>query len=99
MCEAQTSVAVAGIDDWVWVAYGFFDAYFDSEESVEYYHRMSQSSWKAGLGRPDPLSAGGGTGPIWTPREYFLTVFEARILKVLREWRLIMDKVESEVDQ
>jgi hypothetical protein len=99
--EAQSSVAVAGIDHWVWVAYGVFDTYFDSEESVDGYHRMNQSSWTAVVGRPDPLAASqvAAMFPIWTPREYFLRVFEIRISKILREWRLIIDKVENEVEQ
>lgn len=100
--EAQISIAVAGLDDWVWIAYGFIDTYFDSEESVEGYDQLNQSSWKAGAGRPDPLMAGQVTAtgvPIWAPREYFLKVVKIRTFKALREWRLIVDKVENEVEQ
>jgi hypothetical protein len=100
--EAQISVAVSGIDHWIWAAYGFVDTYFDFEESVDDYDQLSQSSWKQGVGRPDPLMAGRVDAvdlPVWTPREYFLRVVKIRIFKVLREWRLIIDKVEGEVEQ
>lgn len=95
--EAQISVAVTGIDDSVWVAYGFVDTYFGSEESVDRYDQ-----WKGRrLGRPDPLAAGqiDANSPIWTPREYFIRVFEIRINQVRREWYFIIDVVENEVKQ
>jgi hypothetical protein len=90
--EAQISVAVTGIDYWVWTAYGIVDTYFGSEESVDAYHQMA-----APTGQPDPLAAGriAANNPIWTPREYFFKVFEIRINKVRREWNNIIDEVES----
>lgn len=98
--EAQTSVAVTGIDHWVWTAYGFVDTYFDSEESVDKYDRLSQNAWSRELGRLDPLMGEPiDSGKFSTPREYFLRVFEIRLLKVLREWRLIIDRVQDEVEQ
>lgn len=50
-------------------------------------------------GRPDPLAAGqiNAHEPIWTPREYFLKVFQVRVSQILREWNLIGSKVEEEV--
>ena len=94
--EAQISVAVTGIDHWVWTAYGFVDTYFGSKESVARYHRL-----KVHTGRPDPLAAGqiDTNNPIWTPREYLFKVFEIRINEVLREWHVIIDKVEGDVKE
>jgi len=96
--EAQLSVAVAGIDHSVWVAYGFVDTYYESEgsvggESVDTYHRLK--------GRPDPLTAGqiSANNPIWTPREYFLRVLEIRINQIRGEWHYITDKVVDEAKQ
>jgi hypothetical protein len=98
--EAQISVAVTGIDHWVWAAYGLVDTYFESnervKESVDRYDQL-----KGRRGRPDPLAAGqiDASKPIWTPREYFLRVFEIRIKQVRGEWHNIVDKVENEVKQ
>ena len=100
--EAQVSVAVVGLDDWAWTAYGFIDTYFDSEESVDGYDQLNQSSWRPRMGRPEPLMAGqvNAAGvPIWAPREYFLKVVKIRTFKALKEWRLIVDKVKIEVKQ
>jgi hypothetical protein len=94
--EAQTSVAVTGIDDFVWTAYGFVDTYFGSDESVDRYQR-----WTSRKARPDPLAAGQieATLPIPTPREYFLKVLEIRIHQVRREMRHIVEIVENEIKQ
>jgi hypothetical protein len=98
--EAQISVAMIGIDHWVWAAYGLVDTYFESDErakeSVDRYDQL-----KGRRGRPDPLAAGqiDASKPIWTPREYFLRVFEIRIKQVRGEWHNIVDKVENEVKQ
>jgi hypothetical protein len=94
--EAKISVAVAGIDCSAWIAYGLVDTYFESDESVDRYHQ-----WKGRQGRADPLADGqiDANNPIWTPREYFLKVFEIRINQVRKEWRRIIDKVEDEVKQ
>jgi hypothetical protein len=94
--EAKISVAVAGIDRSVWIAYGFVDTYFESDESVDRYHR-----WKGRRGWADPLADGqiDADNPIWTPREYFLKVFEIRINQIRKEWHWIIDKMEDEVEQ
>lgn len=98
--EAQISVALIGIDHWVWAAYGLVDTYFESNERVkESVSRYDQL--KGRQGRADPLAAGhiDASKPIWTPREYFLRVFEIRIKQVQREWHNIVDKAENEVKQ
>jgi hypothetical protein len=92
------SVVVTGIDHWVWTAYGCVDTYFGSEESVDGYDQMKGRRCRR-WGRPDPLAAGqiNAHEPIWTPREYFLKVFQVRVSQILREWNLIGSKVEEEV--
>jgi hypothetical protein len=94
--ESQISVTVTGIDHQVWTAYGSFDTYYGSNDSVEDYRQT-----KGHTGRPDPLTAGqlNAYNLIWTPREYFFKVFETRITQVTREWRAIADKVEDDVKQ
>jgi hypothetical protein len=94
--ESQISVAITGIDHWVWTAYGFVDTYFGSKESVDGYDRM-----KGPTGRPDPLALGRITSNnrILTPREYFLKIFEFRMNEVRRQWHVIIDKVDGDINQ
>ncbi|KAI8691862.1 hypothetical protein NCS56_00179800 [Fusarium sp. Ph1] len=78
--EAQISCLVAGLDNHSWMAYLFIDTYYQedsSSESVEYYHSQEDL-------RTDPLAAGTVDSdlPIWTPREYFLVVYECRLKQV-----------------
>jgi hypothetical protein len=98
--EAQISIVVTGIDHWVWVAYGFVDVYFDSQETVDGYHQMKVRRCRR-PGRADPLTAGHFVAdePIWMPREYFLKVCEIRMNQVLREWNWIVHKVKKKVKQ
>jgi hypothetical protein len=92
--EAQMSVTVTGIDDYVWTAYGIVDSYFQSKDTAVSYHKM-QSSRTLWI---DPLAAGQlpFLNPVYTPREYYLKVFEIRMRQVLREWQLILDKIEED---
>ncbi len=94
--EAQISVTLTGIDCWVWTAYGSFDTYFGSKESLEAYNQMVSF-----IGRPDPLAAGqlATNNPIWTPKEYFFKVLEIRMHEVRREWNAIVDRVDDDVKQ
>jgi hypothetical protein len=94
--EAQISVAITGIDHWVWTAYGFVDTYFGSKESVDGYDQM-----EGPMGRPDPLAAGQIPADrlLWTPREYFFKVFEIRMNEVRKQWQAIIDKVEGDIKQ
>jgi hypothetical protein len=67
---------------------------------VEAYDQMKGRDCRR-LGRPDPLAAGqiNAHEPIWTPREYFLKVFQVRMHQILREWNYIADKVDEGVKQ
>jgi len=93
--EAQISVTVTGIDNWVWTAYGIVDTYFASGETADDYDTLEGRL----RGRPDPLAAGqlNADQPIWKPREYFLKVFEIRSNRVLKEWDKIACTVEEEI--
>lgn len=96
--QSQTSCLVTGVDHWVWDAYGFVDTYYESEENrknAEYYEDLE--GLPAGE-RPDLLPAGDHLTPIWTPREYFLMVFESRMtLQVVPEWKDIVERLEEGV--
>jgi hypothetical protein len=97
--EAQTSVVVTGIDNWVWTAYGIVDTYFGSKESLQHYHKENGPSAQV-----DPLAAGHilaipSVSLIWAPREYFFKIVAIRMNEARRAWRKIIDEVESSVKQ
>jgi len=98
--EAQISCLVSGTDEWRWVAYGFIDNYFDSEddgkETVQQYHNDSID--EEGM-RADPLTFGtcDSEKPIWNPRVYFLVVLKARLHQVKNEWQQVVAKVEESI--
>jgi hypothetical protein len=86
MWEAHISCVVTGTDDWRWVCYGFVDAEIDGllHESSEDDLDMDQIA----LGCLD------ANVPIWRPRDYWLKVFEIRIDQVMREWEILVHKIE-----
>ncbi|KLO83363.1 Uncharacterized protein LW93_15033 [Fusarium fujikuroi] len=74
--ETQVSCLIAGIDEDSWVAYQFVDTYYQGNAS------LAQDE-ENGV-KPDPLTGGlfDANLPIWTPREYFLIVYECRLKQV-----------------
>jgi hypothetical protein len=87
---------VTGIDEYVWTAYASVDNFFDTNESVQYYHEEIHDVY-----RPDPIAAGriDANKPLLKPREYFLKVFEIRIQDVTKEWHRIVRKLEKAVEE
>ncbi|KAI0816596.1 hypothetical protein GGR55DRAFT_627679 [Xylaria sp. FL0064] len=86
--EAQISCLVAGLDDSSYIGYVFVDTYHDgpnSDESVKSYYEKSNTSGRYSM---DALSGGTLQAdlPLWSPRLYFLRVFELRIEQVKEEW-------------
>lgn len=91
------SITVIVIDHRVWTAYGSFDTFHGSSiDNVDSYLKA-----KARTGRPDPLAAGQlpARNLFPTPREYFFKVFELRIKQVSREWRMILETLEEDVER
>jgi hypothetical protein len=79
--EAQISVMVTGIDDWVWAAYCFADVYFKGEghrETVEHFSNLHLDPHSCGNHPSDP--------PVWIPREYYLRALSCRMEQVKQEW-------------
>ncbi|KAI0431453.1 hypothetical protein F5Y09DRAFT_304557 [Xylaria sp. FL1042] len=86
--EAQISCLVAGLDDSSYIGYAFVDTYHDgpdSDESVKGYYEKSNTPGRYSM---DALSGGilQADLPLWSPRLYFLRVFELRIEQVKEEW-------------
>ncbi|KAF5617845.1 extracellular GDSL-like lipase acylhydrolase [Fusarium sp. NRRL 25303] len=71
--ETQVSCLIAGIDEDSWVAYQFADTYYQGKKP------LAQDE-EHGI-KPDPLTGGlfDANIPNWTPREYFLIVYECRL--------------------
>jgi hypothetical protein len=98
--EAQISSAVAGSDDWRWVAYCFIEAYFDQvdkgkETALEHHN---DSLHEMGM-QPDPFTYGVTKmdDSSSNPREYFLTAFRYRLNQVKREWQQVVDKLDQSI--
>ncbi|KAL8723308.1 MAG: hypothetical protein Q9225_000360 [Loekoesia sp. 1 TL-2023] len=85
--EAQISVVIVGLDEWVWTAYCCTETYFGSEETIEFYHERGLD---APLGGARPTHY-----PIWNPREYFLLVFTSRMNQITKEWSNLVIALEE----
>jgi hypothetical protein len=93
--EAQISVLVTGIDDWVWAAYCFVDVYFKDAGHSERVHHYSDPRV-----RMDPHSCGKHPAdpPTWIPREYFLRALQARIEQVKHEWNNSVSRLMQQIE-
>ncbi|KAK3380658.1 hypothetical protein B0T24DRAFT_676328 [Lasiosphaeria ovina] len=94
--ETQLSIAVTGVDHWRWTAWAFVDNWFEPEDSVSTYYEGGETT-----AQPDPLAAGqvDVDPPIRYPREYFLKVFEIRILEIEKEWNYMLQVLQEEVQR
>lgn len=82
------SITVTGLDEWKWTTYFFEDTYFEDDE----YRERIEAYQNPAL---DPVSVGKRCldKPICCPREFFLSVFAARVQKIKREWSNLTFKV------
>jgi hypothetical protein len=89
--EAQISCVVAGSDHWRWVGYGFVDSEVDGI--------LAESSDSDLL--QDQIAVGEieTNFPIWTPRDYWIRVFELRIGYVRNQWDHLIYKLELGINQ
>jgi hypothetical protein len=89
--EAQFSLVVAGSDHFQWVGYGFVDAEIDgilaeSSDTDLLYDQIAAGELKASF-------------PIWTPRDYWIRVFEIRSGHVRNYWVYLIHKLEFGIKQ
>ncbi len=88
--EAQLSLIVTGVDEWLWTAYCCVDTYFGAENDWQSYPE------RADFGYDGPT---GGWAwqkyPYWNPREYYLTVLARRMLQATAEWQALVDTFEE----
>ena len=88
--EAQTSFLITGVDEWHWTAYCCVDSFFDQEQEPDWY-LQSQFDGPSGGSRLQ-------SQPVWNPREYFLVVFSRRLTQASREWKNIIDVLNSRLN-
>lgn len=101
--ESQISIAVTGIYEHIWTAYGLIDTYHDNSdiksryhESVSKYHKLSRDGE-----RPDPIAFGriASAPAMLSPRLYYLRVWEIRLRQVKREWQNIWNWIGAKVQE
>ncbi|KAL4982547.1 hypothetical protein BDW68DRAFT_182436 [Aspergillus falconensis] len=89
--EAQISVLLVGIDEWVWTLYCLVETHFSATgpEDVGTYVQS---------GRDAPSGEGANYSmPIWNPREYFLLILSRRMSEVKFEWSNLVQTLETRV--
>ncbi|KAJ0416422.1 hypothetical protein BJY00DRAFT_234757 [Aspergillus carlsbadensis] len=89
--EAQVSVLLVGIDEWVWTLYCLVETHFSETgpENVEHYIQPG-GNWDAPSGEGSSYSR-----PVWNPREYFLLVLSRRLRQVRFEWANLVETLET----
>lgn len=94
--EAQLSVMIAGLDDWVWTGYCFVDVYFKEGRHCEHVDHYSLPPH----GFADPHSCGQfpADPPKWLPREYFLRALLGRMEQVKQEWTNSVTRLMQGID-
>lgn len=91
--EAQLSLLIFGVDEWLWTAYCCPDTYFGSEKYAE-------EDFDDGNGA-DP-NAGGAVmieQPVWNPREYYLMLLQRRMSQATHEWTELVNAFTERMDQ
>ncbi|KAL4940723.1 hypothetical protein BDV06DRAFT_223802 [Aspergillus oleicola] len=87
--EAQISVLLVGIDEWVWTLYCLVERHY-SETGPEDVNDYISSGRDAPSGEGVSYSM-----PIWNPREYFLLVISRRMSEVRFEWADLVQTLET----
>jgi hypothetical protein len=88
--QAQVSLLIFGVDEWLWTAYCCVDVFFGSDETPEGY--LDQFDGPSGGARVEYL-------PAWNPREYFLSVCARRLKQATKEWDNVILQLESRLDE
>jgi hypothetical protein len=89
--EVQFSLVVAGPDHFRWNGYGLVDSEIDGILAESFDDDLPHDQIAAG-----DLQA---NFPIWTPRDYWIRVFEIRIGHVRNHWDNLIRKLELGINQ
>jgi len=88
--EAQISVLVVGVDEWLWTGYCFADTYFRTGSPPAQHVRHGMDAL---VGAGAMLSL-----PFWNPREYFLHVMSRRTNQMTKEWAQLIAVLSSRLE-
>lgn len=88
--EAQVSVLLVGIDEWVWTLYCLVETRFEEKQdrgNIEEYvtHMLDAPSGQVAR----------YYSPIWNPREYFLLVLCRRMDQATLEWQNLVETLDQ----
>ncbi|KAI9708419.1 MAG: hypothetical protein M1828_002991 [Chrysothrix sp. TS-e1954] len=89
--QAQISILITGIDEWIWTALCCVDTYFETDDQTE---EMYYLNLDAPTGAENTCDK-----PIWNPREYFLVALANRVHQVTLEWAIIICEFESRLSK
>lgn len=87
--EAQVSILIVGIDEWLWTTYCCVDTYFEE--------KTDDRTYLDGPSELDPPTAGlfQLVYPMWNPRQYYLAIVARRMMQVTREWTALVNAFEQ----
>ena len=89
--QAQISVLLTGVDEWIWTVTCCVDSYFESDDPIDDLSTLNLDAPTGGETTCDK--------PIWNPREYFLVIVANRIRQVTREWANIICEFENRLSK
>lgn len=105
--QAHISLVTSGSSDHRWVTYCFDSHDFDDddEDSEEYEDDESEDGDLEGNAVQDggyhliedPITQKDANKPIWNAREYFLLGFQTQMVRVVQEWKYLVDWIERNV--
>lgn len=85
---------ISGVDEWRWVAYCFFDSYFDAKDkdhALQHQRDITEGTYA------DPSQNNAIGKPMQDPREYFLRVLSIRLSDVVLEWERVTRNLDEKV--
>jgi hypothetical protein len=88
--EAQVSVLLVGIDEWVWTLYCLVETHFEEAHDLGELERHVTLMEDAPSGKFASYER-----PIWNPREYFLLVLCRRMDQATLEWQNLVETLDQ----
>lgn len=88
--EAQVSVLLVGIDEWVWTLYCLVESHFEQPQDLTELEQYVTNMRDAPSGQFASYKQ-----PIWNPREYFLLVLCRRMDQATLEWQNLVETLDQ----
>ncbi|KAI8632742.1 hypothetical protein F5Y19DRAFT_418791 [Xylariaceae sp. FL1651] len=94
--ESKVSCAISGFDEYQWVAYLFTDHYYEKLNPLA---PVESEGHEDIIGDPLTANRENFCQAVNKPREYFLKVLQARILKIKEEWSTLIYEMERAINK